>query len=267
MFNLKVYCIFDRNGVSHPPKKNTSTIFAHMEHKSSLPPHKQVYEILRRHINEGVYKEGDILPSENDLCRTHHITRPTIRKALDRLLAEGYITKQQGKGSIVKGAPKGVGILSLTGTTSAVGQDNLQTRIVCGPEARSWDAAFSFALTDTEKEVGCLYLERLRLMNGKPVFFDITMIPNINLPRFTNRSFENKSLFDILRRNYQLEVKGGEQKILAIAADGRLQQHFGVEAGHPVVQLDRRIETNRHGFYIYSQVFCNTAEYALYGTF
>ncbi|MFT3737773.1 MAG: GntR family transcriptional regulator [Breznakibacter sp.] len=238
-----------------------------MEYEPGLPPHKQVYEILRRHIAEGIYNEGDILPSENDLCRTHHVTRPTIRKALDRLVNEGYITKQQGKGSIVKGEPKGVGILSLTGTTSAVGQDNLHTHIVVSPEVRPWQEAFTFALTETEKEVGCIYFERLRLVNNKPVFFDITMIPNINLPRFTHRSFEDKSLFDILRRNYQIEVKGGEQKILAIKADLRLQKSFGVEAGHPVVQLNRKIETSRHGFYIYSQVFCNTAEYALYGTF
>ncbi len=238
-----------------------------MDKTKELPLHKQVYEILRRHITEGVYHEGDMLPSENDLCLIHNITRPTIRKALDRLRNEGYITKQQGRGSVVKGLPKGVGILSLTGTTSAVGQENLQTRIIVGPEVRLWSEAFTFALTETEKEVGCIYFERLRLMNNKPVFFDITMIPNINMSRFTKRSFENKSLFDILRRNYQIEVVGGEQKILAITADELLQKHFCVKPGHPVLQLNRKIETNRMGFYIYSQVFCNTAEYALYGTF
>lgn len=235
--------------------------------KNELPQHKQVYEKLRKHISDGVYAEGDLLPSENDLCKIHQVTRPTIRKALDRLLNEGYITKQQGKGSTVKGAPKGVGILSLTGTTSAIGQDNLQTKIIVKPEIRPWDSAFSFPLTDLEKEMGCIYMERLRLVNNKPVFFDITMIPNINLPRFSNRNFENKSLFDILRRNYQLEVKGGEQKISAIAAYEKLQKFFDVAPGHPVVQLDRKIDTNRMGFYIYSQVFCNTAESGLYGTF
>ena len=247
--------------------KNSKLIQRLVKSQSELPQHKRVYEILRKHISEGIFSEGDLLPSENDLCKIHQVTRPTIRKALDRLLNEGYITKQQGKGSIVKGAPKGVGILSLTGTTSAIGQDNLQTRIIVKPEIRNWENAFSFPLTELEKEVGCIYMERLRLVNNNPVFFDITMIPNVNLPRFSNRNFENKSLFDILRRNYQVEVKGGEQKISAIKADKRLQQFFTVEAGHPVVQLDRKIETNRNGFYIYSQVFCNTAESGLYGTF
>ena len=238
-----------------------------MQDSENLPPHKQIYEIIRNHINKGIYREGELLPSENNLSITHNVTRPTIRKALSRLQNEGYISKQQGKGSIVKGSPKGVGILSLRGTTSAVGQDNLTTIITLTPEIRKWDEAFTFPLTQTEKEVGCIYFERLRMMNQKPVFFDITMLPNINLPRFTQRSLENKSLFDVLRKSYQIEVTGGEQKILAITADEKLQHHFKVDGNHPVVQLNRKIETNRYGFYIYSQVFCNTSEYALYGTF
>ena len=238
-----------------------------MNTEASIPQHRKVYEILRKHITDGMFKGGDLLPSENDLCTVHKVTRPTIRKALDRLANEGYIVRHQGKGSIVKGVPKGIGILSLTGTTSAIGKDLLQTHIIVKPEVRNWEEAFTFPLSQKEIESGCIYIERLRLVNNKPVFFDITMIPNINLPRFTSRNFENKSLFEILRKNYQIEVKGGEQKLLAIKADDHLQQHFEVEAGHPVLQLNRKIETNRPGFYIYSQVFCNTDEYALYGTF
>ncbi|MCK4699779.1 MAG: GntR family transcriptional regulator, partial [Bacteroidales bacterium] len=37
--------------------------------KQNLPRYRQVYEILRKHIINGVYREGDMLPSENDLCQ------------------------------------------------------------------------------------------------------------------------------------------------------------------------------------------------------
>ena len=79
-----------------------------MHHDTPIPQHRKVYEILRSHITEGVFVEGDLLPSENELCAVHMVTRPTIRKALDRLANEGYIVRHQGKGSIVKGVPKGV---------------------------------------------------------------------------------------------------------------------------------------------------------------
>jgi DNA-binding GntR family transcriptional regulator len=238
-----------------------------MKVEPSIPQHRKVYEIIRAHITEGLFVEGDLLPSENELCTVHKVTRPTVRKALDRLANEGYVVRYQGKGSIVKGIPKGIGILSLTGTTSAIGKDNLLTHIIVKPVIRNWKEAFTFQLTNREIESGCIYMERLRLVNNKPVFFDITMIANVNLPRFTSRNFENKSLFDVLRKHYQIEVKGGEQKLLAITADERLQKYFKVPASHPVLQLNRKIETSRTGLFIYSQVFCNSDEYALYGTF
>lgn len=232
-----------------------------------LPLHRKVYEQLRKHISEGVYAEGDLLPSENELCRLHNATRPTIRKALDRLATEGFIMKQQGKGSIVKGAPKGVGILSITGTSSAMGSENLTTQTILKPEIRNWNKAFSFEISELEKEMGCIYFERLRLVKDKPVFFDITMIPNINLPRFTSRFQEIPSLFGLLREHYGIEISGGEQKIMAINANKTIQKHFEMGSAEPIIQLDRKITTNRPDFYFYSQVYCNAQEYSLYGTF
>ena len=128
-------------------------------------------------------------------------------------------------------------------------------------------AGFGFEISEMEKSMGCIYLERLRLINDLPVFYDITMIPNLNLPRFTSRTFENRSLFDILRKNYQIEVKGGEQNILAITADKRIQHYFGVKKNHPILRIDRKLETNRPGFSFFSQLYCNTTDYSLTGRF
>jgi len=237
-----------------------------MSDNNKIPRYRIVYEALRKQIENGSYIPGDILPSENELSMLYNIARPTVRNALERLVVDGFIQKQQGKGSIVTGKPKGVGILSLMSTTSAIG-DDLETRIIVKPEIRPWKEAFGFQISDIERDAGCIYFERLRLINNRPVFFDITMMPNINFPRFTMRNLENASLFNILRTNYQLEMKSGEQRLFAIKADKRLLDFFEVKAGHPVLQLDRKIETNRIGIHLYSQVFCNTQEYSLYGLF
>lgn len=232
-----------------------------------LPRYRELYETLRKRIEDGIYRTGDLLPSENELCTIHKMTRPTVRQALDKLMHEGYILKQQGLGSIVQGKPTGIGILSFSGTTSAVGEGKLSTRIIVKPEVRAWEEAFSFHISDLEREVGCIYLERLRLVNDEPIFYDITMIPNINLPRFTSRQFENRSLFDILRQNYRIQVVGGEQKIFASRPGILVQKYFRIGATHPILRLDRKLRTSRPGFYFYSQVTCNTEKQGLYGTF
>jgi GntR family transcriptional regulator/GntR family frlABCD operon transcriptional regulator len=233
----------------------------------NIPQYRNLYEILRKHISDGIYKEGDLLPSENELCNTYGITRPTVRHALDALVNDGYIKKQQGKGSIVYALPKGIGILSIAGTTSAFGGKNLETRIIVKPYVGAWNGNFFFRLSKAEIESGCITLERLRLFNGKPIFYDINYLPNINLPRFTSRNFENKSLFDILRVSYRIEVKGGEQKIRAIRASGHIGKYLGVSPGHPILHLERKFDTNRIGYYFYSSIFCNTVDQAVFGVF
>jgi DNA-binding GntR family transcriptional regulator len=234
---------------------------------SELPQYRQIYEKLRAQIAAGEYVPGDLLPSEHELCMEYNVARLTVRKALEQLVTDDFIIRHQGKGSIVKGTPKGIGILSLMSTTSALDSTNLTTHITLKPELREWHEAFTFPVELQEEVAGCIYFERLRLLDGEPVFYDITMLPNMNLPRFLNFDMENKSLFDTLRTRYQIVATGGVQQLFAIRADKRLQKSFYIRSGHPVLQLNRKIDTNRPGFHIYSQIFCVTQRYGLIGSF
>lgn len=232
-----------------------------------IPQHKVLYELLRRQIVNGVYQEGDTLPSEKELCTVHGLTRPTVRHALSSLENEGFIRKHQGKGSIVHKLPKGIGILSISGTTSALGVDNLKSVIIAKPIVKVWDEDFIFPLNELERSSGCVFMERIRFFNDRPIFYDINYIPNINLPRFTGRNLENKSLFDLLRSKYQIEIKGGEQQIKAIRANEKVANYLELKVGDPVLHLERKFETNRKGFNLYSSIYCNTEDQAVYGIF
>ena len=231
------------------------------------PQYRIVYENLRKQILEGTFHPGDLLPSENELCRQYNLTRPTIRHALDAMQNEGLIMRHQGKGSIVNKINQGIGILSISGTTSAVGSFNLKTQILVKPEIRQWPEEFMFPLSEREREFGCIYMERLRFVNNTPVFYDTNYIPNINLPRFCMRSFEDKSLFDLLRKNYQVEIRSGEQKLRAISAGDKMSEYFRIRSGKPVLHLERKMTTNRKDFCIYSSIYCNTEDNYLYGMF
>ncbi len=232
-----------------------------------LPQYRKLYEQLRKHITNGVYRKGDILPSENELCNVNGVTRPTVRKALDLLANEGFITKHQGLGSVVNKIPKGIGILSIKGTTSAVGSENLSTKVIVKPKVMQWPENFPFPLTETELESGCIYFERLRLVDGEPFFYDITYIPNINLPRFTSYKLDNVSLFDTLREHFKLEIKGGKQHFKAVMPSKNIQDQLAIKDNQPIIQLQRKLSTNRLNFNFYSELFCNTEVYALSGGF
>jgi len=234
---------------------------------NKIPQHRLLYELLRKHIVDGVYPEGSLLPSEHELCNTHEVTRPTVRQALSRLANEGYIVKHQGKGSIVQSLPKGIGILSIHGTTSGVGKHKLETKLIGKPSSGKWPPSFSFDLSGLETESGCITMKRIRIVDNSPVLYDISYLPNINIPRFTLKNFENKSLFDVMRTSYGIEVVGGAQKIMATTANEEIGKYLNIKAGDPVLKLERKMETNRKDYFFYSSIFCNTNDFYLEGSF
>lgn len=233
----------------------------------NIPQYRKLYELLRKNILNGIYEEGSLLPSENELCAVHGMTRPTVRHALDSLVKDGLILKKQGKGSIVRKPPQNIGILSIAGTASAIGVRYLKTEILQKPVTKPWPENFTFDLSEPEKEAGCIYLERLRYVEHKPVFYDINHLPNLKLSRFTSRSLENKSLFEILRKNYRVEILGGEQKLKAIIPNNRIRNLLQLKKGTPVLYIQRKLITNKEAFNIYSTIYFNSEKHAIFGSF
>ena len=60
-----------------------------------------VYEKLLANIKENVWKAGDKIPSENELCSLLGVSRVSVRGAIHRLKALGILEVKHGKGSFV----------------------------------------------------------------------------------------------------------------------------------------------------------------------
>ncbi len=64
----------------------------------------ELYDQLYLLIAEGEWKVGDKLPSENAISREYNTSRVSVRTALHKLQALGYIVTKPGKGSFVASA-------------------------------------------------------------------------------------------------------------------------------------------------------------------
>lgn len=70
-----------------------------------LPKYARVVTELRRRIEDGTLRPGDLLPSEAQLVREFGVGRTTVVRALQMLQHDGWITREHGLGSYVKGRP------------------------------------------------------------------------------------------------------------------------------------------------------------------
>jgi GntR family transcriptional regulator len=72
-----------------------------LDEASSLPLYLQLQRTLRQAIESRVLAPDDALPPERDLATDFHVSRITVRKAIDGLISEGMLVRRQGSGTFV----------------------------------------------------------------------------------------------------------------------------------------------------------------------
>jgi DNA-binding FadR family transcriptional regulator len=65
----------------------------------------ELYGQLLEQIVSGAMVPGDKLPTEKELCRAMHVSRPVVREALLRLNADGFVKSRRGSGTTVLMSP------------------------------------------------------------------------------------------------------------------------------------------------------------------
>lgn len=67
----------------------------------AVPAYYEIATDLRRDIESGHLRPGDVIPSEAQLCASYSVSRMTVRQGLNMLSEAGYIHSVPGKGSFV----------------------------------------------------------------------------------------------------------------------------------------------------------------------
>lgn len=222
--------------------------------------YQEIQFMLKEKIQQGIYEIGDYLPSENELCKTYSITRTTVRKALDELIKEGFIEKQQGKGSRVKERRKSLGLLNVKGFSEAVGQ-NVKTIFLQNPKIENWKLNLFFNIEKEELKEDCIYFERLRCVGGNPVMLEKNWFSSQSIPDFTSTKFIDGSFFKTLSQKYLIEITGSDQELRAESADEKTANLLIIETGSPVLHISVKFFTSKPNLHIYSELYCNTSRF------
>jgi GntR family transcriptional regulator len=66
--------------------------------RDDLPIYRQIMEAVMAAIMEGVYREGQLIPSVRQLASEHRVSTLTAAKVLQELARDGLIEKRRGIG-------------------------------------------------------------------------------------------------------------------------------------------------------------------------
>ena len=68
---------------------------------SPIPAYHRLACQIRQLLDRGALRPGEQLPSEHQIAEHLHVSRPTVRRALQQLQQSDLISREQGKGTFV----------------------------------------------------------------------------------------------------------------------------------------------------------------------
>jgi GntR family transcriptional regulator len=204
----------------------------------SLPRYMQVMNYYIPLIKTGKLKEGDKMPTEEEICELFSISRITVRRALEGLQQGGYIYKQQGKGSFVMTKKTGFQLNHLKGFTEemkALGKEPSSEILTFEIIPPSEKVAETLGI-DTNQKI--YRLERLRLADGVPIAIERVHLPFYRFPTLRTVNLE-ESLYEILQYQFGCESYKGIEEIHAGLASEEEARMLQIVPGSAVLHINR----------------------------
>ncbi len=205
-----------------------------LDANSYTPLYIQIARILRESIENGQFKAGEKLPSENVLVRRFGISRITATAALDELVKARLAYRERGRGTFVAQA-----FLSNFSFFSSFTEDmrarGLQpsSRLVSLHIQKPDLEMIEKLKMDAETLYYCLI--RVRLANQEPVVIQSAYLPREMYPGFEQIDLKNQYLYEVMRKSYGFKPTWGDAIVEAGAATGEEASYLEITPGAPVL--------------------------------
>ena len=224
-----------------------------VDRNSPVPLYFQVAQHLEHLIESGELAPGTRLENEIDLADRLHLSRPTMRRAIEYLVDRGLLVRKRGVGTQVVHAKvqRQVELTSLYDDLANAHRDP-HTRVLSFAAERAPDAlALELGLpVGTEVYV----FERLRYADAEPLAIMRNYVP-ADLLRLAPEELEEQGLYNLLRAN-GLNLRIAKQSIGARAATATEARALGETKGAPLLTMVRSAYDDQgraveHGDHIY----------------
>jgi GntR family transcriptional regulator len=199
---------------------------------------------IAKEIDDGLWRNGENLPSEDALTETYGVSRKTVRHALRLVERRGHIAKSQGKRSVIRcrKVEKIIGTaLEFSLEAERAGLKS-KTRLH-GTLARQ-PTMTEVVLLRLPPRATVTEIKRTRYLNQLPAVSQTSILESSIASQLSNIGHPDASLYDELRKRMRINVGGAEDTLSAITANSTEAAALGIPEGTPLVSMQRKTFTD-----------------------
>lgn len=205
----------------------------------TVPLYVQIRESLIERIQSGEWPAGTRLPAERDLAAEFGVSRGTVRQAITDLVAKGLLRRVQGSGTYVAEPKVEMPTHILLSFTEAMRRQGIEpgARLVAVevvPATRKLAERLRLTVGESVYRI-----VRVRLGNQQPMALEFSHFPVRLCPGLDRFDLERRSIYEVLREEYDLILVRAEQSLEPTLARRFEAEALGIAEGSPLMLWER----------------------------
>ena len=199
----------------------------------ALPVYIQIAEMISRQIDAGLLEDGQRLPTEREMAKSHGVAVGTLRKALARLTEMGRLYRRQGSGNYRRQTDRAAAVYTMFKRERPEGGGLPTARLLSMTTVSKPAALPDFGTGRTAHQ-----FRRLRFLDEVPVALEEIWLDGAAAPHLPADRISD-SLYKFYRDELGLWITRTEDRVaLAPVPDWTVDQ-FPLHAGAPAGYVER----------------------------
>lgn len=207
---------------------------------SGAPLYKEVKRKIIDSVRHGEWNPGAVIPSEKKLGERFGVSMGTIRKAVDELSGEGFLIRQQGRGTFVATHNQDRYLFAFFHVVRQDGHKEYPKVELVEFEKVKADA-YAAAMLRVDSGSRLFRFVNTLELGGAPVLIDEVLLPERLFPGLTEKTLRQRpaTLYQLYQEDFSVTVIRTQERLRAVNADAAKARLLGVKVGNPLLQVIR----------------------------
>lgn len=220
-----------------------------------IPLYEQISKEVQKNIEKGIYKYGEMIPTEAEFCKLFNVSRTTMQKALDILVKNQILTRVKGRGTYVSGKK-----INQKFTSTLINYNKEMELKGIIPKTDVIEKVIISADDELSEKLNISLNEpvfkliRVRYADDVPILYVTTYVPYLKANFIYEKDFKKLSLYDVLEEN-NIIVQTATRTLEVKRSDDILSKYLNISVNDPLLYFETITTTSKNEKIEYSKCY------------